>query len=64
MSEICKRSDKLIGGCKFEGRYDRVPPEQRKDILEPWQSIGEINARTKRIYVRDVCVRCGKTVDR
>ncbi|MFL9904689.1 hypothetical protein PQR71_42290 [Paraburkholderia fungorum] len=64
MSNECPRAGKLFGGCKFEARFDRIPPEQRKDIFAPYQMIEEINARTKRIYVHDVCVRCGKTVKR
>jgi hypothetical protein len=64
MSEVCERRGKLIGGCKFESRYDRFPPEPRKDMFAPYQTIDEINARTKRVYVHDVCVRCGETVKR
>jgi hypothetical protein len=64
MSQTCTHAGKMFGGCKFEARYDRIPPEQRKDVFAPWQSTNEINARTKRIYVHDVCIRCGEMVKR
>lgn len=60
----CPRIGRWIGGCKFEARYDRIPPEARTDLLAPYQPLMEIEARTKRIYVCDVCARCGKTVKR
>ncbi|KWN80852.1 hypothetical protein WM24_23740 [Burkholderia ubonensis] len=64
MTNDCPRAGRWIGGCKFEVRYDLIPLAARTDLLAPYQSIMEIEARTKRIYVADVCTRCGKVVKR
>lgn len=71
----CPRRDKWFRGCRFEPRYD-VPMEDRYGHRAMWQSyelhpnpdgktctIKEQPPPTKR-YVQDVCVRCGKVVDR
>ncbi|MBB2965197.1 hypothetical protein FHU13_005620 [Methylobacterium sp. R2-1] len=71
----CPRRDKWFRGCRFEPRYD-TPQEDRYGLRGMWQSyevhtnpdgetctIKEPPAPTKR-YVRDVCTRCGKVVDR
>ena len=63
----CPRAGRWIGGCSFEARYDRIPPEPTVDPVLGFPfyvSTMEIEARTKRIYVRDVCTRCGKTIER
>lgn len=67
MENECKRAGRLIGGCKFEARYDVIPPEGFGmydcgvvQFLLPH----EIETRTKHIYVCDVCVRCGKAIER
>jgi hypothetical protein len=61
----CPNFGKLIGGCRFEPRYDLGPaegyPAEMKGIgslaaaMEPWR---------RKTYVRDVCTRCGRTVER
>lgn len=60
----CRRFGKLFGGCKFVARYDYDP----KDIDHYNGSITAFielaEAMTKRVYVKDICVRCGKTIDR
>lgn len=52
-------------GCKFSPRYDEVLPEMK------WNA-GNANSKDlalivealkNRIYVRDVCERCGRTVE-
>lgn len=63
--EECPRRGKLFGGCKFEGRYDVIPgppPARFKGDAEQFEAVAR--ALTKRVYVGDVCVRCGKTVPR
>lgn len=63
----CPRAGKLFG-CKFTGRYDTTPPaadvirEIRGDLLAPFTD--DIEAASARTYVRDVCEKCGKTVER
>lgn len=67
MITICPRVGRWIGGCKLESRHDRIPPEPALDPVLGYlfyQSASEIEALTKLIYVRDVCTRCGKVVER
>ncbi len=63
----CSRQGKMIGGCKFEPRYDIIEPtkELRQKISMQW-SISEqdkefLVRRTE--YICDVCIRCGKVVN-
>lgn len=61
----CPRRGDLFGGCKFEGRYDEIPPDRCPQFEGSEEQFAvAIRALTKRIYVGDVCVRCGKTVPR
>jgi hypothetical protein len=74
---VCPRAGKLFRGCRFEGRYDTpllsrfdetfgmftrmttepVPGEPTKvRIVQP--------EPPKKTYVRDVCVTCGRTIER
>lgn len=58
----CPRANKRLFRCKWEGRYDtRFPPN-----LESMKGGGasHIEALKERIYVRDICVRCGRTIER
>lgn len=63
----CPRAGKLFG-CKFTSRFDIAPPnaeqlrELRGDLLAPL--FDDIEAATAKTYIRDVCQRCGKTVER
>jgi hypothetical protein len=63
MSERCPNS--WFGSHRFEPRYDKEPSNA--------MGVGSIKARdmemldamvTKKTYVRDICVRCGKTIER
>jgi len=58
----CPRQGKWFG-CKFVPRFDLSPAD-----LGEFESIrGNFNALEmlrKKTYVRDVCVRCGKTIER
>lgn len=72
MSNNCPRFGKWIGGCRFEPRYDEPTIAS---ILNGgmWSSASfkidgknmslEDISPTKK-YIRDVCIRCGKTVER
>lgn len=52
-------------GCKFEARYDTVPPDDVGHFKGTHAGlIATIQALSKRVYVRDICVRCGKTIER
>ena len=73
MAEVCPNLDKLIRGCKFERRYDTKPPSPEIiAALQPLMdspfsnmdadfALSELKTET---YVRDICIRCGKVVER
>jgi hypothetical protein len=69
----CPQFGKLIGGCKFEARYDE--PLAFSGLLAPGmftkfeakvngENVSAEDLLPMRKYVRDVCVRCGKVVER
>lgn len=45
---------------RFEPRYDRIPPEQIQTSALIFNEEEFIQAQIKRVYICDVCVRCGK----
>lgn len=61
--EICPNG--LFGSHKFEARYDLSAAD-----LSPFQSIHGLfaarfaQAMRSKTYVRDVCVKCGRTIER
>ncbi len=62
----CPRFGKFWNGCRFQARFDESEP-----TLEITQYRGSmvsyieaLKASKKRTYVRDVCIRCGRTVER
>jgi hypothetical protein len=62
----CPRAGKWFG-CKFEARHDSISPDHYKhgDFEgSPSAYVTMIEAIKSRIYVRDVCVRCGKSIER
>jgi hypothetical protein len=67
-NEMCSRIGKLWRGCRFESRYDVFEPTvtlQKK--LEAAWSITELDKEKllmQKIYVQDVCIRCGRVIDR
>lgn len=66
MTNDCPRAGRWIGGCKFEARYDRIPPSEKFADGVSWsiEATKLIERSTKRLYVADVCTRCGKVVKR
>ena len=52
-----------VGECrhKFEGRWDETPTDcaMKQAIIQ-----GEVYTLITRVYVRDICVKCGKTIER
>jgi hypothetical protein len=59
----CPREGKFIGGCKFEPRYDLGEPDL-SEFTKLTASPEALNALRTKTYVKDVCVRCGKTIER
>ena len=60
----CPRFNSFFG-CAFEPRYDKgpMPPEVTLDYRGV--RLGEVLDAYRQItYVRDVCVRCGRTIER
>lgn len=60
----CLRAGKWFGGCRFEARFDLPefkPGNAQGTVYGVLQMIEHSRAK---IYVRDVCVRCGKTIER
>lgn len=60
----CPRFEKWIGRCRFEPRYDLSPAD-----LTQFTSVRSMNGSfaemfRRKTYVRDVCIRCGKTIER
>jgi hypothetical protein len=63
----CIHAGKLFGGCNFEARYDSFPIANEEQTLYVYALLpiaDRINAVVERIYVRDVCTRCGRTIER
>lgn len=68
MSEpVCQRAGKWFRGCRFEPRYDLGPGVvSDRAVSEAWPSdLPNLHRATKpKTYVRDVCVNCGRTIER
>lgn len=68
LSSECPRAGRWWRGCKFEARYDREAPAF-DDPFYMTYLVGEAakvaaGGKSKATYVRDVCVRCGRTIER
>lgn len=62
MSE-CRRLGKWFRGCSFKPRYESGPPDVRVKAWGP-EAVDMLKAMRTQRYVRDVCVTCGKTIER
>lgn len=62
MSEECPRAGKLFG-CRFSPRYDQVGPLKYTSV-ESVTNAGMEAMKARTTYVRDVCERCGRTIER
>lgn len=64
----CSRIGKLFRGCRFEPRYDiYTPTKELKDIISrQWSTTPSDKDKLleEMIYVQDVCIVCGKVVER
>lgn len=59
----CPRAGRWFRGCRFEARYDEVPNSRPVKMQE--SSVEAVRAAFyHRVYVRDVCTRCGATIER
>jgi hypothetical protein len=67
-SELPERGDACpnswFGRHKFEARYDIGPPDLSRFVKIDRASEGFFEALKPKTYVRDVCVKCGKTIER
>lgn len=60
----CDRVGKLFGGCAFEARFDLGPSTMTGEGYMGMR-LGELVEKYRqKTYVRDVCVRCGKSIER
>lgn len=60
---------RLLKGCaegihKFEARYDKGPVAAEFQGLLSGYRLELMEKYRKHTYVRDVCIRCGKTIER
>lgn len=52
-------------GCKFRPRYDQTVSEHAAQICAIAAAAGQtVSVPMDSAYVRDVCIRCGKAVQR
>lgn len=67
-NEMCPRIGKLWRSCRFEPRYDIFEPSDalEKQLGRAW-ALSEKDKKAleiQQIYVQDVCVNCGRVVQR
>lgn len=60
----CPRFNKWIGGCKFEPRYSLGASTWKPEHYIGTQAAQHEEAHRTKTYECDVCVRCGKRVER
>jgi len=61
----CPRRDAWLRGCRFEPRYDEGSANGEVEGSMSKECLTEVLEKMRtRIYVRDVCVTCGRTVER
>ena len=66
MTNDCPQFGKVFGGCHFEARYDHSPADLGFGEIKTSAQAAIMFAETMRAktYVKDVCTRCGRTVER
>ncbi|WCS27279.1 hypothetical protein LOK46_10800 [Methylobacterium sp. NMS14P] len=60
----CTRRGKWIRGCHYEPRYDEAPGTPADTQGDRDFTVSVLQAAKVRIYVRDVCRTCGRTIER
>lgn len=67
-SDNCPRRGKWIRGCRFQPRYDSGKPKGIPEDHLFWYNrsdrVSALRATAPKTYVRDVCVTCGRVIDR
>ena len=63
----CERKNAWWRGCRFEARYDAPAAEfpaafEFQGTAASMRAI--VEAKRPKTYIRDVCIRCGKTIER
>lgn len=61
-SSDCPRKGKWIGGCRFEGRWEKSEPIFPANLTKVTGSI--IDDFRRKTYVLDICTTCGRTIER
>jgi hypothetical protein len=59
----CALKGARFSGCKFEARYD-LSPVDVSGLARLKSFEGNLDSLRRRTYVHDICIRCGKVVDR
>ena len=59
----CPQFGAVFGGCRFEARYDKAALDLTK-IGRAQASADQIKAMCAKTYVHDICIRCGRVVER
>lgn len=64
--DTCPRIGKWFRGCQYKARYDHLAPTIDNDNYTGWKTdyLDALEISKPEIYVRDVCIRCGRTVER
>lgn len=67
-NELCPRIGLWFKGCKFEPRYDTYSPTDAliSQVNKQWalsEKDKELLSETQ-IYIQDICIRCGKVIER
>jgi hypothetical protein len=61
----CPNAGTWSGRHDFQPRYDRVPPADIPQIKGSGSvALEALELLCKRTYVRDICTRCGKAIER
>lgn len=64
-ADACPRFGKWVRGCRFEERCDLAPADLSAFTNIKGNGVGSFMEKLRRkTYVRDVCIRCGKTIER
>lgn len=68
MTLPCPRAGKWIRGCRFEARHDAGPARELTPDELYWIDVGDREAALRAVrpqtYILDICVTCGKTIER
>jgi hypothetical protein len=60
----CPRAGRVIGGCRWEARFDEQPRTADFEVTGCGPGGTLRSLLYYRTYVRDICTRCGRTIER